>query len=766
MFRKFSEEAKKILINAKKEMQALCHPYVGSEHLMLAILKNKDNEYVVKLKKYGVTYTTFKNELIKVIGLGKIKSEFFLYTPLLKNIIYNAICDSEDKNKDYVEVDDLLLALFDEGEGIAIRLMLGMNIKINDIYNEFVSDFNKPKTHNKLYVETFGVDLNKKVINKEIDPVVGREKEIDRIMEILGRRTKNNPLLLGEAGVGKTAIVEELARRIVEDRVGANLKNKKIISISMSNLVAGTKYRGEFEDRVSKIIKELENNNNIIIFIDEIHTLVGAGGAEGAIDASNIFKPALARGKIKVIGATTKEEYKKTIMEDKALDRRFQIIDICEPTIEETKDILLKIKPIYENFHQVRISNDTINDIIYLSDKFLYDREMPDKAIDVMDEASSKVALSNNEDNNKIRELNLEHALVKDKKNKAIINNNFQEATMYKEQEIKIEDEINNLEILMVNNKTIKEVTKQDIMDVIKAKSKIPVYEMIYDTTKLRRHLLDKVKGQEATIDKLININKKVCLNIRTKNKPISILFAGSTGTGKTFLAKEYTKEFLGINNFIKIDMSEYKEAHSISKIIGSPPGYIGYSDNKNILEEIKEKPHSVILLDEIDKAHRNVIELFLQILDDGKIKNSKGEEIRFDNNIIIMTFNIKNNINKVGFNSTNEEKYYEILKNKIGIEILNRLDYISYFNNMTEDIISDIVKDSLNLLINSYKGEELNIKFNNKLVGEIIRLSEYNIYGARKINKIIDNYIDSVILGKLLDGEKDIKIDELKVIK
>ena len=511
MFGNFTEEARKIIVEAKKEMYELKHPYVGSEHLLLAILKDK-NDISKKLKEFDLTYEKLRQEIINIIGVGTIETEWFLYTPLLKRIMENAIIDSKENNEGEVTIEHLFTSLLEEGEGVAIRIMIGMNIDVDKLYNEFSYKFTtKIKKNQKLEVETLGVNLTEKAKNKELDPVIGREEEIKRLLEILCRRTKNNPILIGEAGVGKTAIVEELSRMIVNNDVPLKLRNKKIINIDVGALVAGTKYRGEFEDRVRKILKEVEENEDIILFIDEIHTIVGAGGAEGAIDASNIFKPALARGKLRLIGATTIEEYKKYIKPDSALDRRFQSINIETPDKEKTRKILTKIKPIYENYHKVIVKQEIINLITDLSEKYIYGRFEPDKSIDILDEVCSLVSLKETKNLKKYNQLNKQLTETVEKKKQYIIKNDFEKASIYKEKENKLMDEINNLE-LKFYDKTPKKVTKEDVANVIYSKTKIPVYELLNETeitlNNIRENLQEKIIGQQNVIENIVRDDK------------------------------------------------------------------------------------------------------------------------------------------------------------------------------------------------------------------------------------------------------------------
>ena len=486
MFGNFEEEARKVLVNAKKEMRDLNHPYVSSEHLLLAILKG-DNEISEKLKSYDLDYNRFKNEIIKIIGKGSKPSEWFLYTPLLKRIIENATYDAKENNNGVVTINHLFASLLDEGEGVAIRILIGMDIDIDELYSEFTDKIINQKSHKKLLIDELGVDLNKRAINGLLDPVTGRDEEIKRVLEILCRRRKNNPLLIGDAGVGKTAIVEELANMIVSGEVPLALRDKRIISLDMASSVAGTKYRGEFEERMNKILKEIEDNDDIILFIDEIHTLVGAGGAEGAIDASNIFKPALARGKIRCIGATTTDEYKKYIEKDSALERRFQTVMIEEPKTDTVKSILMNLKEIYEGYHKVVISEDIIDLIINLSNKYIYNRNEPDRSIDILDEVSAKCSLK---ESKSLKEYSFYNKKLKDiikRKKEAILKNDFEKASEYKKQEFEFMNKINNLELCLYK-KHSQVVTKMDVAEVINMKTGVPIYEILNEKDKLVKH--------------------------------------------------------------------------------------------------------------------------------------------------------------------------------------------------------------------------------------------------------------------------------------
>ena len=542
MFNNFTEEARKVLIEAKNEMQNLKHPYVGSEHLLLAILKY-NKEIKDKLRDYNLTYDKLKSQIIKIIGVGSKKNDYFLYTPLLKRIIETSMIDSRENNNGCVTVNHLFSAILEEGEGVAIRIMLGMNLDLDELYHHFTPKIINTKKGEKLIIDEIGVDLTKQAIENEIDPVVGRDDEIKRILEILSRRKKNNPILIGDAGVGKTAIVEELSRLISIGEVPRNLKNKRIISVDMASTVAGTKYRGEFEERIHKMLDELENNDNIILFIDEIHTIEGAGGAEGAIDASNIFKPALARNKMRLIGATTTEEYKKFIENDRALERRFQKVYIGEPKYDKLKEILLKIKKIYENYHHVLIKDDLIDLIIELSNKYIYDRKQPDKAIDILDEVCAHVSLKENKIMKKYNKLNQELKEIINLKKHSVLNNDFEMANNYKEKENKLMDSINRLELNLYDDIYLTQIKKEDIYKIVSTKTNIPIYAInkdnIKDIDNIKKKLNSIIFGQDNAIDEVINSYKQIKLGYK-EDKCFSYLFAGNCGVGKTLLAKKF----------------------------------------------------------------------------------------------------------------------------------------------------------------------------------------------------------------------------------
>ena len=729
MFANFFEDARKALKIAHEEMVNLKHSFIGTEHVLLGILHFK-NSVSKKLIEQGLTYEKVKTEIIEVIGYGENQTDLFIYTPLLKKIIDDSIIDSSGKVT--------LETLFNH---IAYRIMVELGIDIEEV------PIKLKKHSKKLTIDELGVDLNKKARALELDPAIGRSKEIKRVIEILSRRTKNNPILIGKPGVGKTAIVEELARMIVALKVPSTLKNKRIISLDMASTVAGTKYRGEFEERLKKIIKEVEENDDIILFIDEIHTIVGAGGAEGAIDASNILKPALARNKVQVIGATTIDEYKKYIESDRALERRFQPI-LVEPTSkEETINILKNIKEIYSSYHNVFISDAMIEKIVDLSSKYIFDRSEPDASIDILDEVLANVSIGETEISKKHEKLVNELFIYKSLKKDSLDKKDFASLKKYTIEENNLISRINELELQNMNN--IKEVTLEDIANVISVKAKTPIYEVISDNMKtlfnIEKTLKHKIVGQDNALDSVIKLVKRLKMGFKD-NKCYSLLFVGPTGVGKTYLAMETAK--LLSNNIIKLDMSEYKESHAISKIIGAPPGYTGYDDNHNILETIKNYSSGVIILDEIEKAHPDVLNLFLQVLDQSFIKDSKGTIIHLNNYIIIMTSNAGYDNNKVGFKN---EMGIGDLKDYYSLSFINRIDSIVRFNYLNLENIKKIVNEKIKELTSKYSNYGIKYKCSMSDYKEILNGIDYHLFGARKIEKYIKDNIETKLIDKII---------------
>ena len=766
MFSKFSEEAQKVLLGAKKEMQNLKHPYVGSEHLVLSILKNNP-ELKKKLGEFHITYQGFYDQVVEQIGIGKEENGWFLFTPLLKRVIETAILLGKETNNGEVTSDQLFLAVLEEGEGVAVRILNQMDVDMLELQEYFSGKVivRKKKGSKKLLIEEFGLDLTKEASFNHLDPVIGREDELSRVMEILCRRTKNNPLLIGDAGVGKTAIVEELARRIVEHQVPDQLLGKRILSVSIASLVAGTKYRGEFEERITKMIDELEKDDSILLFIDEIHTLMGAGGAEGAIDAANIFKPALARGKIHLIGATTTDEYKQSIEKDKAIDRRFQSVFIEEPTDETVYEILTKLRPLYEEYHHVQVSDSILKNIISLTNRYINTRKQPDKSLDILDEVCSRVSLSKNRKGKLLSEYQEQLEDLLKEKSKCIMSQKFHEASGLKQREKELTSKINSLELKMNQHTCLKSVKLEDVSKVISRKTKIPIYEMSHLQhglfTRLEKKLKREVKGQDSAIDELIKVTKRIKLGLSDSKRPSSFLFVGPTGVGKTLLAEQYSNLLFGEGNFIRFDMSEYSDSSSVSKIIGSNPGYVGYDDCHNRLEEIRNKPHAVILFDEIEKAHPSVLNLFLQILEDGKLMDSRGNSVSFTHHIIIMTSNLGSNGKPLGF-STSLKKTEHDIQDFMSVELVNRIGKIIEFSTLSSDVIEEIIKKQFKDVKNKFKEKGIRLQLGSKTVSQIVSLTNYQEFGARKIRKIIEDKVDSYVIEKILLGQNHVHIESI----
>lgn len=688
MFNNFEIKAYHVLKNMEEERHLLHHPFVGSEHLFLSLLKFCPETQKI-MKESNLSYQIFKEELVKIVGIPKKNVDFNLYTPLLKRVISNSIDDAKENNNGIVTTKHLFFSILEEGEGVAIRILLGMDIDLENIQQSL----DKKVITKKENICDFGKNLNL-AVNME-EKTVGREKELKYIIETLLRKKKNNPLLIGPAGVGKTAIIEELARKINSGEVPEELQNTNIISIEMADLVAGTKYRGEFEEKLNKIIDILGKDKSKIIFIDEIHSMVKAGGAEGAISAGDIFKPYLARGDIKCIGATTTDEYDRYISKDKALARRFEIVNINEPTDEDTINILCKIKKEYENHHNVKISKKMIEKIVEYSGKYIFSKKNPDKSIDFMDSICTMVKVKNDH-SKKINNYLLTKKEIEKLKDESIIQNDFNSALKYSDKEKDIDLKIANLQ----NNFKFN-VTEKDILKVLSYKSNVP---LLIDKKKLfnniKNNLTNNIIGQDEVINKIIaNLNKK----FTSTDQILSLLFLGSIGVGKTEIVKLINESFANNINFIKIEGSEYSNEASITKLIGSSAGYIGYEDTF-LFNKIKYNPYALILVEDIDKLSVNVLNLFKQILTDGYITDAKGNVINFNNSIVIMTKTI-NQVKKVGFNN---ELFYE--ENN---ELNNIFNEIIIFNKITEkDILEYAKKHNLDVdLLKKYEYENYGFK-------------------------------------------------------
>lgn len=704
----YSTEVKKLLKQAEKEMYDLHHPYVGSEHLLLAILKN-ENKVLKVFKKYGLTYDSFRKDLIACVGKSRKKSEIALYTPLLKRILSDAESDAHERANKTIEIEDLVLSLLEEGEGIAIRILLNMDIDLEGVYNDISQLTIKTAKATSLLVYEIGREMNGLHKNEKI---YKREKEIQQIIEILLRKNKNNPLLIGEAGVGKTAIVEELARLIDEKKVPEFLENYKIIELDTGSLISGTRYRGDFEDRLNKIIKEIIEEKNIILFIDEIHTLVNCGGAEGAIDAANILKPYLARGTIKIIGATTIKEYKNSIQKDKALERRFEIINVDEPTLKDTEYILQNIKDIYEKHHNVIISDQNIKDIVKYTGKYIFNRFNPDKSIDILDSVCAHVQYLRPNNKNALTELNKKkEKLLSDKKYKEVL-----------ETELQIRDLTETTDRIPI--------TKNDILKVIEYRANMPVLDYFNDKlNKLNETLKKIIYGQDSQIDKICDLLKEKYLV--DNSKPLSILITGPSGCGKSFTAKTIANKLFGEKHFLKLEMSEFSNESTISKLLGTTQGYIGYEDDC-LLNKIKDYPYSIILLDDIEKSPIAIQNIFSKIIEEGQIQNGKGETIHFENTTIIMTSN-QINKNIIGFEreSNNLINEKSVLVEKVNCIIeYNKIDIKSakkYLNRETD-----------------------NLKLSKDKINDMIKNANIGALGMRGLQKEINKYKISQIMTKV----------------
>ena len=796
MFERFTEKAIKVIMLAQEEARRLGHNFVGTEQVLLGLIGEGTGVAAKTLKSMGVNLKDARAEVEKIIGRGSgFVAVEIPFTPRAKRVLELSWDEARQLGHNYIGTEHLLLGLIREGEGVAARVLENLGVDLNKVRSNVIKMLGESKTTTAgssgsssssgsttsgktktPSLDEFGRDLTLAAQELRLDPVVGREKEIERVIQILARRTKNNPVLLGEPGVGKTAVAEGLATRIVNAEVPDILDGKKVIQLDMGLLVAGTKYRGEFEERLKKIMDEIRQAGNIILVIDEMHTLIGAGAAEGAIDAANILKPALSRGEIQVIGATTSDEYRKYIEKDSALERRFQPVIIEEPTIEESIEIIKGLKPKYEEHHKLVISDDAIVAAVKLSSKYINDRYLPDKAIDVIDEASSKVRLkvSNISPEGKELEKQLK-TLIKEKED-AIRNKEFEVASQLRDDEADLKDKIREISEKWRNenesNKAV--VTAENVAEVIAMMTGVPVTKLTEGESerllKLEETLHKRVIGQHDAIVAISKAIRRARVGLKAPNRPIgSFIFCGPTGVGKTELAKALAEAMFGSeDNMLRVDMSEFMEKHSTAKLIGSPPGYVGYDDGGHLSELVRKKPYSVVLFDEIEKAHPDVFNIMLQILDDGRLTDSKGRHVSFKNTVIIMTSNVGasmiTNTSRLGFATSDDESKskYEKLKETVTEEMkkafrpefLNRIDETIVFAHLSKEEIRQIVDLMLKDLFKRLAEKDLSVEVSDEVKDHLAENGYSEAYGARPLRRLIQRKMEDSLAEEILSGK------------
>ena len=792
MFERFTEKAIKVIMLAQEEARRLGHNFVGTEQVLLGLIGEGTGVAAKTLKAMGLNLKDARAEVEKIIGRGSgFVAVEIPFTPRAKRVLELSWDEARQLGHNYIGTEHLLLGLIREGEGVAARVLENLGIDLNKVRSNVIKMLGETKTtagnaaptatqssgrSKSPSLDEFGTNLTQAAQEQRLDPVVGREKEIERVIQILARRTKNNPVLIGEPGVGKTAIAEGLAIRIVNSEVPDVLEGKRIIQLDMGLLIAGTKYRGEFEERLKKIMDEIRQAGDVILVIDEMHTLIGAGAAEGAIDAANILKPVLSRGELQVIGATTLYEYRKHVEKDTALERRFQPVYVDQPSVEETIQIMKGLRPKYEEHHKLIISDEAIEAAAKLSDKYITDRFLPDKAIDLIDEASSRVRLRASSLPPEGKEVEKELKAIIKQKEQAIRNQQFEEASQLRDKEADLKDKIreisNQWKESQDNNKSV--VTPEEVAYIVSIWTGIPVTKLTEGESerllKLEETLHKRVIGQDSAVVSISKAIRRARVGLKSPNRPVgSFIFSGPTGVGKTELAKALSEAIFGSeDNMVRVDMSEFMEKHSTSKLIGSPPGYVGYDEGGNLTETIRKKPYSVILFDEIEKAHPDVFNIMLQILDDGRLTDSRGRVVNFKNTIIIMTSNVGasriENVSKLGFAVSDdvEQDRYEKLKDTVMEEMkkafrpefLNRVDDIIVFAHLNKDEVRKIADIMLNDLIKRIKEQDLTMEVTDEVKDYLAKDGYSENYGARPLRRLIQKKIEDPIAEEILTGE------------
>lgn len=783
MFGRFTERAQKVLALSQEEALRLGHSNIGTEHILLGLVR--EGEGIAAKALYGLALSPEKiqKEVENLIGRGNEQSQNLHYTPRAKKVIELSMDEARKLGHSYVGTEHILLGLIREGEGVAARVLTNLGVSLNKARQQVLQLLgnNEANTHgasssssaNTPTLDSLARDLTAIAKEGTLDPVIGRSKEIQRVIEVLSRRTKNNPVLIGEPGVGKTAIAEGLAQQIIQNEVPEILREKRVMTLDMGTVVAGTKYRGEFEDRLKKVMDEIRQAGNIILFIDELHTLIGAGGAEGAIDASNILKPSLARGELQCIGATTLDEYRKYIEKDAALERRFQPIQVDEPTIEESVQILAGLRDRYEAHHRVTITDEAIEAAVQLSDRYISDRFLPDKAIDLIDEAGSKVRLRSYTTPPNLKELELKLETTRKEKDAAVQSQEFEKAASLRDTEQRLREKLEK------TKKTWKEkqgqenseVTMEDIAQVVSSWTGVPVSKIAATETekllKLEEILHSRVIGQEEAVKAVAKAVRRARAGLKDPKRPIgSFIFLGPTGVGKTELGRTLAEAMFGDEDaMIRIDMSEYMEKHSTSRLVGSPPGYVGFEEGGQLTEKVRRKPYSVILLDEIEKAHPDVFNILLQVLEDGRLTDSKGRTVDFRNTVLILTSNVGAEAlrrNKyVGFSIQDGEQDYKDMKGKVMEELkkafrpefLNRIDEIIVFHALEKPQLKEIVTLLADQLVKRLAEQNMHLEITETAKDKIAEEGFDPEYGARPLKRAIQKIVEDRLSEELLKG-------------
>ena len=793
MMQRFTDDAQRVLSFAQEAALELGHDYVGTEHVLIGLIKVKNGVAAKALNELGLSAETIIEDVEEHIGRGNKKASSVYMTPRVKHVLELAVEVANHMNHNYVGTEHILLGLLSDGGGVAVGLLRNHNIRASDIV-EVIRDIlgsSGRTSHNSEDnqdssslgdLADFGTDLNESAKQGKIDPVIGRDKEISRVIQILSRRTKNNPVLIGEPGVGKTAIAEGLAQHIVNGNVPEILRNKRIISLSISSMLAGAKYRGEFEERLKKAIDEVQKHDDMIIFIDEIHTLVGAGATEGAMDAANILKPALARGEFQVIGATTLDEYKKHIEKDAALERRFQPVLVGEPSEEDALEILKGLRDRYEAFHKAKITDEALEAAVSLSSRYITDRFLPDKAIDVVDEAASKVRMKVFSAAPDIKALETQLADVKKEKEAAVTAQEFEKAAEMRDEEKRIEKEINDKKNAAKENSDAKlVVTDEDIASVVAQWTGIPVSKIAQEESESLLHLEEelhkRVIGQDEAVVAVSKAVRRARAGLKDPKRPIgSFLFLGPTGVGKTELARALAVALFGDETaMIRLDMSEYMEKHTVSRLVGAPPGYVGYEEGGQLTDAVRRKPYSVILLDEVEKAHADFFNILLQVLDDGRLTDSQGRTVDFRNTVIIMTSNLGANALRksspeLGFlaakksdsasDASNEVNFKEAKKSVMDAvkrhfrpEFLNRIDEMIVFHALTSNDLKQIVTILMDTVVKRLGDMGLSLEISPPAMDMLVKEGSDFSMGARPLKRAIQRLIEDPISDLILQG-------------